>query len=405
MRERVDLSNRASAAVVRRGDGVVLKAAALSLAATALGLSRFGYAVLLPAMRAELNWSYTQAGLMNAANALGYLAGAACAIPTTAGFGLRRTFAISFALTALSLLACGFTTSYPVLVLLRLIGGVAGAILFIAGATLASRLAGSSTSSGFVVGVFFAGVGPGILLSAALMPMALESHGGWRIGWEVMGVVAAVSCVAGVWLTRTPRDASDSVGPVPAGLGGIGVSIAAFTLFGFGYISYMTFIVAYYRQAGRTVADIAIFWATLGVAATASGWAWRRLLDRSSSTGALAILLGVVTLGAALPLASQRQPVLLASAVLFGIAFLSVSAALTQLLRRTLAPSQWTRGLSVSMTLFGLGQVLAPVVTGQLADISGSLEVGLAISTGILAIATVIATFQRRAWKPLGSPR
>jgi hypothetical protein len=37
----------------------------------AIGLARFAYALLLPAMRADLDWSYAQAGAMNTANAIG----------------------------------------------------------------------------------------------------------------------------------------------------------------------------------------------------------------------------------------------------------------------------------------------------------------------------------------------
>ena len=39
--------------------------------AVALGFARFAYALLLPAMRADLHWSFTLSGAMNAANALG----------------------------------------------------------------------------------------------------------------------------------------------------------------------------------------------------------------------------------------------------------------------------------------------------------------------------------------------
>ena len=52
-------------------------AAGLSFgSAIALGLTRFSYALLLPAMKADLGWSFAQAGAMNTANALGYLLGA-----------------------------------------------------------------------------------------------------------------------------------------------------------------------------------------------------------------------------------------------------------------------------------------------------------------------------------------
>jgi len=50
---------------------------ALSLgAAISLGMARFSYGLLLPPMRDDLAWSYTLAGAMNTANALGYLLGA-----------------------------------------------------------------------------------------------------------------------------------------------------------------------------------------------------------------------------------------------------------------------------------------------------------------------------------------
>ena len=64
-------------------------AAALALgSAVSLGLARFAYALLLPAMRADLGWSYFTAGAMNTVNAAGYLAGALLAPPCLAP--LRR---------------------------------------------------------------------------------------------------------------------------------------------------------------------------------------------------------------------------------------------------------------------------------------------------------------------------
>lgn len=56
----------------------MLRAYALAFA-LALGVTvsnsfaRFAYALVLPAMRSELHWSYAQAGWLNTANAIGYL--------------------------------------------------------------------------------------------------------------------------------------------------------------------------------------------------------------------------------------------------------------------------------------------------------------------------------------------
>ena len=376
----------------------IAHAAAIGLAATTLGLARFGYAVLLPAMRTDLKWSYTQAGGMNTANALGYLAGALAATRTTAAIGERRTFALSFTLTATSILASGFTTSYVLLLLLLLLlrglGGAAGAVLFISGGALAARVANASRSPGLVLGVYFAGVGPGILISALVAPTVFDTAHGWRMGWLIMGAVATVSGVVATRASRLITETPNAPHGRPAPLQRLAWAIAAFALFGLGYISYMTFIVAYYRETGRTVSEIVLFWSLLGLASAASAWVWPSLLDRARGGTALAVLLAVVTAGAALPLASHSATAMFGSAILFGGAFLSVSAAITQLIRQSLAPHQYAVGLAVAISLFALGQVIGPLMTGALADSSGSLKTGLAASTVFLAIAALVATRQ-----------
>src|ERR1700760_2598094 len=95
--------------------------------AVGLGLGRFAYALLLPAMRIDLGWNYAAAGAMNTANAVGYLIGALIAAPVAARFGDKRGFLAGLLLTAASLLANGMSSDYAVLALLRAVAGAAGA--------------------------------------------------------------------------------------------------------------------------------------------------------------------------------------------------------------------------------------------------------------------------------------
>jgi predicted MFS family arabinose efflux permease len=60
--------------------------------ASALGLARFAYGLLVPAMRAELGWSLAQAGTLTTANSLGYLVGAVAAAPVAWRLGETGTF-------------------------------------------------------------------------------------------------------------------------------------------------------------------------------------------------------------------------------------------------------------------------------------------------------------------------
>ena len=79
--------------------------------AVGLGLGRFAYALLLPAMRTDLGWNYAQAGTINTANAAGYLIGALLAAPLAARIGDKRAFLLGLLLTTASLLANGLSAA------------------------------------------------------------------------------------------------------------------------------------------------------------------------------------------------------------------------------------------------------------------------------------------------------
>ncbi len=376
-------------------------AVALSLAATVLGLSRFGYGVLLPAMRTELGWSYAQAGLLDTANAVGYLAGALLCPVLMSRAGPAATLSICAAVTTASLLGCATTGSLPVLLALRGVGGAAAAALFVAGALLAAQLATATDRAGAVLGVYYAGVGPGILLTALLAPVVLTDPGRWQVGWLLLGALAtACATIAGTAAARLPAPP-----PVPHGgtsrSGRLGWALAAFTLFGVGYVPYATFAVAYWQQSSTGVATVTALWALLAAAATASGWVWASLLTRPHE--AMVVLLAVVTVAVALPLASTTTPVLAVSAALFGGAFLAVSAATTAVIRQSRPQPQWPRTLAGFTAAFGAGQVIGPVLTGQLADHVG-LRGGLAAAAALLVLATAAASLQGTKHDPERRP-
>lgn len=94
------------------------------------------------------------------ANALGYLAGALLAAPLARRLGARRLFVAGMALTTVALLATAGTGNLTLLIVLRLLAGISGAAVFIAGAGLAVQL-GSGARPGraaLLLGIYFAGV-------------------------------------------------------------------------------------------------------------------------------------------------------------------------------------------------------------------------------------------------------
>ncbi|HET7602937.1 MAG TPA: YbfB/YjiJ family MFS transporter [Gemmatimonadales bacterium] len=384
---------------------------ALGLAAgpaAALGLARFAYALLLPAMRDSLHWTFATSALMNSANAVGYLLGAVAAAKVARRLGARPTFLGGLVFIALALLASALSGDLAVLVILRAVSGVAGAATFIIGAALTAQLGAREKPrrSALLLGVYFAGGGLGIAVSGMVLPVMLAvtpADAGWRWGWIALGLTAVLSLAAAVPAAKRAPEPVHGAGQERANGRAISMILIAYSLYGAGYIAYMTFIVALLEQGGAGTDEVTAFWIALGLAAMLGGFVWGPVIGRLRGGRGSALLMAVVAVGAALPLIDASPAVHFASAALFGIAFLAVVTAVTHTARTVLEPAQWTAGIALLTTGFALGQCIGPVLSGMLADIADGVRAGMLLSVGILAIAAVVALAQRQPRKA-GSP-
>ncbi|MDT7726078.1 MAG: hypothetical protein QOI21_2654 [Actinomycetota bacterium] len=384
----------------RRRTAVLIALGLAAGPATALGLARFAYALLLPTMQSALHWSLATAGVMNTANAAGYVLGALAAAPLARRLGAKPVFLGGMALTAVLLAASASTGDLVVLLILRLLAGAAGAATFIIGGALAAALgqAKAATHSAMLLGVYFGGGGLGIAVSGIVLPLILahtSASSGWRWGWGALGIGAGLATLAAISATIRAPLLGRSDGQRPTRLVGLRFVLLAYTAYGAGYIGYMTFIVAYLKAGGAGPVELSTFWAILGLAAVLGGVVWGPILGRLRHGLGPALLMAVVTIGAVLPLLTSAIPVVYTSAALFGIAFLAVVAAVTHVARTALAPAQWTAAIAILTIGFALGQCVGPLLSGVLADRSGGIEAGLALSAAILAAATAICFAHR----------
>ena len=378
---------------------VLLTAASLSLAAAvALGLARFSYALLLPPMRADLAWSYFTAGAMNTANAAGYLAGALLAPRLLARLDARRFMLAGVALSAGLLALHGAARVDALLYAVRFAAGTASAAGFVGGGLLAARLAQRAPAhAGLVLGVYYGGVGLGIVASALGLPPLLEiPAAGWPGGWVAVGLLSAVFGLAAARGTRsltaptTPGASRAAFAWRPYAFG-----LAGYGLFGIGYIGYMTFVITLLREQGHAAGTVSAFYALLGVGVVASSWLWARLLQRHRGGLPLALLNALLALATALPLLGGPVLAAFASGALFGAVFLSVVASTTALVRHNAEPAAWPAGIAAFTVVFAAGQIVGPSVVGWVADGPGGLERGFALSAAALALGAVLAAFQQ----------
>jgi predicted MFS family arabinose efflux permease len=275
-------------------------AAAFALAAASavsLGLARFAYALLLPPMRDDLAWSYATAGAMNTVNAAGYLLAALAAPALLRRWDARAVMLAGGALSAVMLGLHGAVRADAALYALRGANGAASALSFVGGGLLAARLAAQAPGrSGLVLGIYYGGVGLGIIASAALVPwFTSASAAAWPGAWWALGVAAALATACTAWGTRA-LGAPPAAGAArePFAWRHFAFGLAGYAMFGLGYIGYMTFVVTLLREQGLAPGLITGFYMLLGAAVIASSWLWAGLLQRQRGGVPLALLNGLL---------------------------------------------------------------------------------------------------------------
>jgi predicted MFS family arabinose efflux permease len=372
----------------------------LSLAPTVgLGIGRFAYSLVLPDMRDTLGWSYSAAGFMNTINAAGYLAGALLASKLIQRFGLVAAVRWGTLASLVSLALCALSGNFLILSFARLLAGFGAAAAFVAGAALAATIAqGRPARANFLLSLFYAGPGLGILSSGLVAPFVLQAFGpgSWWIVWWALTLLAIALTIP---LLLAPLDANAGMAGAAAAefaLRPILIYLAGYFLFGAGYIAYMTFMIAYVRDAGGGAVAQSAFWCLIGVSAFATPWLWRRVLARDSGGLSMAIILGVNTLGAALPLFGHSTLLLAVSALVFGVSFFAIVGSTTAFVRFNYPPAAWPKGIAAMTIAFGIGQTLGPTAVGAVTDAFGSLSYALNASAALLALGAIAAAFQRR---------
>ncbi|MFB2596547.1 YbfB/YjiJ family MFS transporter [Herbiconiux sp. P17] len=364
----------------------------------ALGFTRFAYALLLPAMRSDLDWSFTTAGGITTANAIGYVIGAASAAWWAKRFGERSVFIAGMVISAIALLVTALSGDYVFLTIVRFIGGLSTSVVFVVGSALASRIrVATPKQSALMVSIYIAGVGAGIVLSGIVVPAMLGWLGdaGWPEGWLVMGILAVVA----IWPTVV---ASKRVEP-PAHASGPGASFAFLTptfvwylLYGAGYVSYLTFVVALVGEEGLSGWVIAAFFIVIGLSSVLGTLlVWGGVIARLSSAVAPAVITVVVMVGVIPVLVWPGVVGAFISAVIFGAGFMAGPTAATVTAKRFLPAASLTSGLAALTAAFSVGQAIGPVASGIVSDTMFGIMGGLWLSVVLLIAAAVVVLFQR----------
>jgi MFS family permease len=330
-----------------------------------MGVGRFAYTPILPLMHAQAGLSAVAGANLATANYVGYFAGAVAGILASALVRSPAVLRGSLTVLTISLAAMPATHDTEVWLMLRLLAGVASAMIFVT--AVSSLLHHLRQHPAHLPGWGFGGIGAGVALSGLLV-LVVSSVADWRVAWWASAALAAVLAVAS-WNLRPEAPVRARVESGGAATGGARVRThrwftalwVSYTLEGIGYIIAGTFLVAAIEQSSPGWIGSGA-WVLVGLAAMPSAALWAGLGRRWSRPNLLIAALVIQAVGIALPALITGLAAALVSAVLFGATFIGIST----LALAAGAHLRFPRSVALLTAGYSVGQILGPLAVTPL---------------------------------------
>lgn len=284
-----------------------------------IGLARFSYTPLLPAIIAAHWFAASSAAYLGAANLGGYLAGALLASPAARHLPAATIIRGMMLLAAVAFFACAWPLDFAWFFAWRFASGVAGgALMVLAAPTILPSIAPSRR--GIASGAIFMGVGLGIGISGTLVPLLLRQ--GLVQTWIGLGVLALVLTVVG-W-GGWPAQAAPTTASHPLATGSIpklrlrGLYLE-YGLNAVGLVPHMIFLVDFVaRGLGQGLQAGAEYWVLFGIGAIVGPLLTGHLADRTGFGPALRLAYFCQGVAVVLPLLGLGAPGLIVSSLVVG---------------------------------------------------------------------------------------
>nr|WP_298249304.1 YbfB/YjiJ family MFS transporter [uncultured Halomonas sp.] len=364
-----------------------------------VGVARFAYTPLLPVMQQQTWLSDAQGGWLAALNYAGYMLGALTAA-SISSIRLKDTlYRLTLVLALLSTAGMALADNFWLWATMRLVAGFSssGAMLLASGLILHWLISHRQRGE---LGIHFAGLGLGMLLAALAVEWMLRLSLDWQAQWwGFAGLAVALLIPAWCWL---PRPAKPVVGSEseqrqarPPSRTFMRLMLAAYFCAGYGYVISATFIVAIVEREPLLAGAGNWTFALVGLAAAPAVVLWDLIARRIGYLGALIVAMSLQVVGIVLPALTDNLVGVLASAVLYGGTFLGcVSLVLTMAGR--LYPQSPARMMGRMTLAYGAAQIIAPALTGMLAEATGHYDLGLWLAGGFVVLGALLLIWLRR---------
>lgn len=378
----------------------VLTAGIISLVLM-LGVARFAYTPLLPLMQQQAALGLSEAGWLASINYMGYFTGVLIVASISNMMLKDRLYRIGIIVAIASTAGMAVTTNFWVWGIMRYFAGLSSA---------AGLMLGSGLILNWLIrhhyrselGIHFAGVGLGIALCSYIIS-AMTPEFDWREQWIALTLLGLLMAIpAWRWLPRPENSHlmknGEALVDTPPSKTYLRLFMAAYLCAGVGYVISATFIVAIVDQQNPLIDEGTQVFLVLGLAATPACIIWDLVARKVGDLNALIIAFAIHTIGIILPVINSSTVAAYLSAILFGGTFIGIVSLVLTTAGRLYpkAPSKMMGKMTIS---YGVAQIVAPAITGQIAVMGGSYRDGLTMAGLFMVVGTVLVMILRTVEK------
>ncbi len=368
-------------------------------ALASVGFARFGYSMILPGMKDDLMLIYTQMGLIESSNFIGYLTFAIVGGFLASKYGPRKIITLSLMLAGISMLLTGFAQNFIQALILRGLTGIGSGGSNVPAMGLPTMWF-SSKKRGLATGIITSGAGGGLVLTGFLVPKMNQLYGdaSWRFSWIILGFLTiffAFICWAGI---RNPPIKESTINDQKR----TGWKIVSsdiflwkagfiYSFFGVSYIIYVTFFGAYLiNEIGIDPHITGALWALVGGLSLAGGALWGHVSDRIGRGNGIAIVYFIQSLSILLIVFGEMREFLYASVILFGMTAWSIASIFAAYSGDHFGSKLAFSAFGFLTLLFGIGQAIGPSIAGYIADTTKTFVPAFLLSSALAAIAGLL---------------
>lgn len=374
----------------------VMVAGLFSLVLT-MGVARFSYTPLLPTMLNETFLTNATGGWLATINYMGYMLGALIAA-SISDLKLKDTlYRIGLIVAIASTIGMALAENYILWSVMRFFAGLSSA---------AGLLIGSGLILNWMIrnghrpelGIHFGGLGLGIAVSAAVT-MLMVGEFNWVQQWQVFALLGvALAIPAWLWLPRPDNSTLNKKGETlvdnPPQKSWMRLLFAAYFCAGFGYVISATFLVTIVDKQPVLQGNGNLVWLITGIAAAPACVIWDRIARKIGELQALLIAYGLNIIGIIIPAFDSSLAGVMFSGFLFGATFIGIVSLMLTMVGKFF-PTKPAKPMGKLTLSYGAAQIIAPAMSGMMAEATGNYNTPLILAAVIMAIGMGILVLLR----------